>query len=170
MTFGEKLSQLRKENNYTQEQLEQIREMEANGEFGDYGAGDYEFDPARYEPLENGPYIKDGKPNGRPGPTGKEKLEFEQAMYDKQIQASEDGLLHDPHTGEVIDWKPGQPKKGVVDVGHKTGNEYRDWFEMYKNGEISLDELKAYQSNPDNFYFETPSSNRSHAYEAKGGN
>lgn len=119
------------------------------------------------EPLQDGPYIKDGKPNGRPGPTGEEKLKFEQDIYDAQIKNSPDGLLRDPHTGEVIDWKPGQPRNGVVDVGHKTGHEYRDYFEQYKNGEISLEELKQIQSDPNNFYFETPSSNRSHAHEAK---
>ncbi len=119
------------------------------------------------DPLEDGPYIKDGKPNGRPGPTGEEKLKFEQDIYDAQIKNSPDGLLHDPHTGEVIDWKPGQPRNGVVDVGHKTGHEYRDYFEQYKNREITLEELKRIQSDPNNFYFETPSSNRSHMHEAK---
>ncbi len=29
------------------------------------------------------PYIKDGKPNGRPGQTGKN--EFEKAVYDAQV-------------------------------------------------------------------------------------
>lgn len=114
-------------------------------------------------PLEDGPYIKDGKPNGRPGPTGKKKLEFEQAVYDKQVDP--DGILRDPNTGEVINWKPGQPRKGKVDFGHNEGNSYKKIFEKYKNREITLEELKEFQSNPDNFRLETPSANRSHKYE-----
>lgn len=38
-------------------------------------------------------------------------------------------------------------------------------FEKYKNGEITLDELKEFQFNSDNFRLETPSANRSHQYE-----
>ena len=32
-------------------------------------------------PLEDGPYIKNGKPNGRPTLSGKKKLEFEKEVY-----------------------------------------------------------------------------------------
>ena len=73
------------------------------------------------KPIENGPYIKDGK--------------------------------------------PGQSRKGVVDFGHKPGNSYKNMFEKYKNGEITLDELKEFQFNPNNYRLETPSANRSHKYE-----
>lgn len=114
-------------------------------------------------PLENGPYIKDGKPHGRPGPTGKDKAKFEQDVYDKCVDP--DGVLRDPNTKDVIDWKPGQSRKGVVDFGHTEGNTYKKMFEKYKNREISLDELKEFQKNPDNFRLETPSANRSHKYE-----
>lgn len=136
-----------------------------SGGIGEYGKIKAEAETP--DPLVDGPYIKDGKPNGRPGPTGDAKLEFEQAVYDAQVSNSPDGLLHDPHTGEVIDWVPGQPRDGVVDFGHKSGHEYRDYFEQYKNRQITLEELKEIQSNPNNFYLETPSSNRSHAFEAK---
>lgn len=115
--------------------------------------------------IEDGPYIKNGKPNGRPGPTGQEKLEFEKKLYERQISKSKDGLLHDPNTGEVIDWRPGETRKGVVDFGHKSGLEYRDMFEKYKYGEISIRELKEFQSNPNNFQLEAPSANQSHAFE-----
>lgn len=96
--------------------------------------------------MENGPYIKNGKPNGRPGPTGKAKLKFEEDVYNKQVDP--DGILRDPNTGVVIDWKPGQPRKGKVDFGHTTGNYYSKMFNKYKNREITLDELKEFQSNP----------------------
>ena len=88
-------------------------------------------------------------------------------MYDAQIANSPDGLLHDPHTGEVIDWKPGDSRTGVVDFGHKTGEEYIDMFNKYKSGEITLEELKDFQFNPDNYYLETPANNRSHIYEGR---
>ena len=113
--------------------------------------------------LKDGPYIKDGKPNGRPTPTGKKKLEFEQAVYDAQV--SPDGVLRDPNTGEVIDWKPGQSRKDVVDFGHKAGKEYIDVFNKYKSGEITLDQLKEFQFDPNNFQIEVPHNNRGHLFE-----
>jgi len=116
--------------------------------------------------IDDGPYIKDGKANGRPALSGDEKLEFEQTIYEEQIAKSKDGLLHDPNTGEIIDWKPGEPRRGVVDFGHKSGLEYADMFEKYKYGEITVDELKEFQFNPDNYQLEAPSANRSHMYEA----
>ncbi|MBE6468984.1 MAG: HNH endonuclease [Coriobacteriaceae bacterium] len=113
-------------------------------------------------PLVNGPYIKDGKPNGRPKLWGKKKLEFEWAVYNAQLDS--DGVLRDPHTGEVIDWKPGQPRKGVCDFGHKK-TKYSEIFEKYRTGEISLERLKEIQFNPRNFQIQTINSNRSHRYE-----
>ena len=115
------------------------------------------------KPIENGPYVKNGKPHGRPGPTGKEKLEFEKAVYNKCVDKN--GVLRDPNTGQVLDWKPGEPRAGKVDFGHKPGKNYQKVFEQYRNGKISLQELKAYQSNPKNFRIEAYSANRSHAYE-----
>jgi hypothetical protein len=115
------------------------------------------------ESLENGPYIKNGKPNGRPTLSGKEKLEFEQKVYDNCVDP--DGVLRDPNTGEVINWKPGEPRQGVVDFGHNSGNSYNEMFQKYKNKGISLEELKEFQFNPDNYRLEAPSANRSHLYE-----
>ena len=114
-------------------------------------------------PIENGPYIKDGKPNGRPSPSGKARLKFEQELYEQCV--GRDGILRDPNTGEILDWKPGQPRAGKVDFGHKPGKSYYKVFEQYRNGRITLEELKAFQSNPSNFRIEAVSSNRSHLYE-----
>ncbi|MEK4911396.1 WXG100 family type VII secretion target [Bacillus sp. FSL E2-8887] len=113
--------------------------------------------------LENGPYIKNGKPNGRPQLSGKKKYEFEKDVFDKQIDP--DGILRDPNTSEVLDWKPGQARKNKVDFGHTEGNTYKNMFEKYKNREITLKELKEFQFNSDNFRLEKPSVNRSHKYE-----
>lgn len=73
--------------------------------------------------------------------------------------------MRDPNTGEILDWKPGQPRKGKVDFGHKPGKSYKKMFEKYKNGKISLEQLKAFQSNPKNFRIESYSANRSHQFE-----
>ena len=45
------------------------------------------------------------------------------------------------------------------------GGNPKEIFEQYKNKEITLDELKDFQFNPDNYRLEIPSSNRSHKYE-----
>ena len=67
--------------------------------------------------------------------------------------------------GEIIPWKPGEPRKGSVDFGHNSGSSYKEIFEKYRTREITLDELKDFQFNPDNYRLETPSANRSHEYE-----
>jgi hypothetical protein len=114
-------------------------------------------------PIENGPYIKNGKPKGRPALSGEKKLQLENDVYKNNVDP--DGILRDPNTGDIIDWKPGQSRRKVVDFGHKSGNKYSDMFEKYKNGEITLDELKEFQFNPDSYRLETPSANRSHKFE-----
>ena len=70
-------------------------------------------------------------------------------MYNDNVDL--DGILRDPNKGDIIDWKSGQPRKDVVDFGHKSGNSYNDMFNKYKNGEITLDELKEFQFNPGNY-------------------
>lgn len=85
------------------------------------------------------------------------------AVYEAQVDSN--GILRDPNTKEVIDWRPGEPRKGIVDFGHIQGKSYKKIFESYKNGVLTLEELKAFQSNPANFQIEVPKSNRSHKYE-----
>ncbi|MEK4523644.1 T7SS effector LXG polymorphic toxin [Psychrobacillus sp. FSL W7-1457] len=116
-------------------------------------------------PIENGPYIKNGKPRGRPQLSGDKKLEFERKVYDDNV--GPDGILRDPNTMEVLDWKPGQPRKGAVDFGHRQGYEYHPMFEKYRNREITLEELKEFQFNPENFRIESPGANRSRKFEGK---
>ena len=98
-------------------------------------------------------------PRGRPQLSGDKKLEFEQKVYDNNV--GPDGILRDPNTMEVLDWKPGQPRKGAVDCGHRQGYEYHPMFEKYRNREITLEELKEFQFNPENFRIESPGANRS---------
>lgn len=116
------------------------------------------------DPLVNGPYIRDGKPYGRPTLTGDKKLEFERAVYNEQV--GPDGVLREPYEPyDVIDWKPGQARRGVVDFGHQEGKSYSEMFRKYKNREITLQELKDFQFDPNNFRIEKPSANRDHSHE-----
>ena len=129
-----------------------------------YGEGNVTWESAPKKIIYNGPYVRNGKQYGRPGPRGKEKLLFEQAVYDAQV--GDDGILREPYPPyRVIDWKPGQPRKGVVDFGHKVGKDYDSMFKKYVSGEITLIQLKEFQCNPDNFRIEIPSSNRDHSHE-----
>ncbi len=85
-------------------------------------------------------------------------------MYNRQVGA--DGVLREPYPPyREINWKPGEARKGVVDFGHVEGKSYREQFIKYKNGEISLEELKEFQSNPENFRIEIPPSNRNHSHK-----
>jgi hypothetical protein len=113
--------------------------------------------------LENGPYIKDGKPKGRPTLSGVKKLQFETEVYNRCIGL--DGVLRDPNTNEIINWVPGQARSGIVDFGHTAGNGYSSMFQNYRNGIITLEELKEFQFNSNNYQLEIPSTNRSHLYE-----
>jgi len=113
--------------------------------------------------LINAPYIKDGKPNGRPTLSGDAKLKFEEEVYSNNI--SDDGILRDPYSQEVINWKPGEPRLNVVDFGHKYGYSYNEMFQKYKYGEISLEELKQFQFNPLNYQLQTQFTNRSGIYD-----
>lgn len=90
-------------------------------------------------------------------------MQFEQEVYNNCVDS--DGVLRDPNTGEVICWKFGERRKGIVDFGHNQGNSYHEMFQKYRNREITLDELKEFQFNPRHYRLEMPSSNRSHKYE-----
>lgn len=139
---------------------------EKNGGSGTKGTGNNvksKAEQSNLEPLENGPYIKNGKPNGRPTLSGDAKLNFEKEVYNNNVDP--DGVLRDPNTGDIIKWKPGQPRNGVVDFGHNQGSSYSEMFQKYKNREISLNELKEFQFDAKNYRLETPSANRSHLYE-----
>ncbi len=114
-------------------------------------------------PLVNGSYVKNGKPNGRPAHKGKMKLWFEETIYRNQVDA--DGVLRDPNTGAVIPWKPGQPRKGVADFGHKPGKDYKTSFDKYVRREFSYDEFIEFNLDPNNYQIETPSTNRSRIYQ-----
>lgn len=76
-----------------------------------------------------------------------------------------DGLVRDPNTGEIINWTPGQARKGVWDMGHITEAKYSKMHQAYMRGELTTKEFVDWYNNPDNYRPELPSNNRSHKYE-----
>lgn len=76
-----------------------------------------------------------------------------------------DGLVRDPNTGEVINWTPGESRKGVWDMGHLPEAKYSEMHEAYMNGELTTKEFVDWYNDPANYRPELPSNNRSHKYE-----
>ena len=76
-----------------------------------------------------------------------------------------DGLVRDPNTGEVINWTPGESRKGVWDMGHIPQAKYSEMHEAYMNGELTTKEFVDWYNDPANYRPELPSNNRSHKYE-----
>ena len=75
-------------------------------------------------------------------------------------------MLREPYPPySVINCKPGDPRTRVVDFGHTEGNSHANMFKLYKNGDITLEQLRAFQSDPANFRHELPGPNRSHIHE-----
>jgi|GEM_PF-688196 len=116
--------------------------------------------------IDNRPYIKDGKPKGRPS----YRKEFEYDLYTDYLQRNNitkpaDAIVRDEITKEVINWLPGQPRKGVVDFGHLPKSKYSEIFKEYLNEEKNPKDFRDWYNNPRNYRFETPHTNRSHVYE-----
>ena len=76
-----------------------------------------------------------------------------------------DGLVRDPNTGEVINWTPGESRKGVWDMGHLPEAKYSEMHEAQMNGELTTKEFVDWYNDPANYRPELPSNNRSHKYE-----
>ena len=76
-----------------------------------------------------------------------------------------DGLVRDPNTGDIINWTPGQSRKGVWDMGHIPEAKYSEIHEAYMNGELTTKEFVDWYNDPANYRPELPSNNRSHKYE-----
>lgn len=109
-----------------------------------------------YTTIDNQPYIENGKPKGRPS----FRKDFEQNLYDYY-----NGIVQDSNTKEILDWKPGQPRKGIVDFGHTPGEKYSNVFEKYKNELRTPKQFRDWYNDVSNYQFENPSNNRSHKYE-----
>ena len=110
----------------------------------------------RYITIDKRPYIKNGKQYGRPS----FRKGFEQKLYNQY-----GGIVQDPNTKEIIDWKPGQLRENVVDFGHKPKYKYSDYFKRYKNEEVTPKELRDWYNDPTHYQFEVPLNNKGHKYE-----
>ena len=109
---------------------------------------------------KEGPYLNN---KSRPTHNNQQKEHIEKTVYEKTIE--ELGYLGDANTGDDINWKPGEPRLGVVDLGHKKGMEYRKVHALYKHGWITLDKFKSICADPYGYQLEKPGTNRSHKYE-----
>ncbi|HFJ9439133.1 MULTISPECIES: HNH/ENDO VII family nuclease [Bacillus] len=75
-------------------------------------------------------------------------------------------MVRDPlYPEKIIEWKPGQPRKNVWDMGHLPEHKYSDMHKRYLNGELTPKEFRDWFNNPDNYRPELPSTNRSHKLE-----
>lgn len=104
--------------------------------------------------VDNRPYLRGSRPSFR--------KDFEQNLYDYY-----NGIVQDSNTKEILDWKPGQPRKGIVDFGHTPGEKYSNVFEKYKNELRTPKQFRDWYNDVSNYQFENPSNNRSHKYEQR---
>ena len=107
--------------------------------------------------INNRPYLN---PSSRPS--------FRKGVVEKTFENARgpDGLVRDPlHPNRVIEWKPGQPRGGVWDMGHRPGHKYSDMHKRYVRGELTPKEFRDWYNNPKNYRPELPSTNRGHSIE-----
>ena len=106
--------------------------------------------------VEDLPY-QDSRPSLRKG--------VPEQVWQNAMEDSVDGKVRDPLTDTVMEWEPGQPRKGVWDMGHRPGHKYSDMHELYLKGEMTPQEFRDWYNDPANYRPELPSSNRSHRAE-----
>jgi hypothetical protein len=77
------------------------------------------------------------------------------------------GVVKDPNTNQIINWLPGQNRRGVWDMGHRPGQEYNLLLQKLQKGEITEQQFLQHYRNPQNYQPELPSNNRSRKYEQR---
>lgn len=75
------------------------------------------------------------------------------------------GVVRDPNTDEIITWKPGDPRRGVWDMGHVPEAKYSEMHKRYVAGEMTPKEFRDWYNGAKHYRPETPSANRSHKFE-----
>ncbi|SKX65763.1 Alpha/beta hydrolase of uncharacterised function (DUF1023) [Mycobacteroides abscessus subsp. bolletii] len=75
----------------------------------------------------------------------------------------DDWVVQDGH--RLIEWQPGEPRKGLWDMGHVGGSEYRDLKQDYLRGDLTYDEFLEIFRDPNNYRVQDPYRNRSHIDE-----
>ena len=106
--------------------------------------------------IDNRPYLN---PNSRPS--------FRKGVVEKVFESArqKDGYVRDSYTKEIIYWKPGQPRKGVWDMGHVSEQKYADIHKLYIEGKMTPKEFRDWYNDPTNYRPELPHTNRSHILE-----
>ncbi|WP_435770340.1 HNH/ENDO VII family nuclease [Nocardioides sp. SYSU DS0651] len=88
-------------------------------------------------------------------------------VWDNAKDANGDVWVLDENGNRVkVEWTPGDPRKGVWDMGHNPGSEYRDLLDDYLNHKISKEEFLERYRDPDNYTVQHPTRNQSHIDEA----
>lgn len=147
-----------------------------HGEPGSYG---YDADGNRL------PYANGGRPNFGPG----QVEETWHISRDEQMTAIGDGELNLPKPGadqqwvelhpngprgddwtvendhRLIEWRPGEPRDGLWDMGHRSGEEYRNFKDEYLRGDLPYEKFIEIYRDPDNYRVQDPYRNRSHIDE-----
>lgn len=147
-----------------------------HGEPGSYG---YDADGNRL------PYANGGRPNFGPG----QVEETWHISREEQMTAIGDGELNLPKPGadqqwvelhpngprgedwtvendhRLIEWRPGEPRDGLWDMGHRSGEEYRNFKDEYLRGDLPYDKFIEIYRDPDNYRVQDPYRNRSHIDE-----
>lgn len=139
--------------------------------------------------IDGDKQMYDGDGNEIPNTNPKDRPAYDKDQVEKvwensrnqQIEDYDNGILEDIHNnppphapkkdsmwvldkhGEwrEITWKPGDSRRGVWDMGHLPGHEYRKLHQRYVNGEITREEFLAEYRDPDNYRVEDPGRNRS---------
>ena len=110
-----------------------------------------------YTTIDNRPYIENRKPKGRPS----FRKDFPQKLYNQY-----NGAVQALNTKEIINWKPGEPKKGIVDFGHKPDRKYSDiFYQEYLPEKWTPQQLRDWYNDPQNYQFEVPINNQGHKFE-----
>lgn len=69
--------------------------------------------------------------------------------------------------GQFLDANTGLPIEGNYDLGHKAGHEFRTEQAKAEKEGLTQEQFNDRMNNPDLYQIESPSSNRSHKFEAK---
>lgn len=107
--------------------------------------------------------VADARPYLKPG----SRPSFRKGVVEEVWERAKgpDGIVRDPHTFEPIDWVPGQPRRGVWDMGHVPDQKYHTMWQRYVDGELTPAEFRDWYNSPENYVPELPATNRGHKYE-----
>ena len=74
-------------------------------------------------------------------------------------------VLSDGSIWGLIEWRPGEPRTGIWDMGHLPGAKYSALREKYLTHEITLEEFLQEYQDPNNYRVEDWLRNRAHVDE-----